>query len=362
MTTSDSSARSVQSEALSWPKDCWYGVGVCTAFVPDRLHVIRFLGDELVGYRNSQGNVVLADNRCAHRGCRFSSGEVADDQLICPYHGWRYDNAGSCKHIPALRAGESIPAGAQIRVYQTQEKYGIVWAWIPEHEPEPTYAIEYIPELDGMHHHPRADIRYLFKGHFSRTIENGIDPVHAPFLHGKSVGQVGPDADLTYPDFDVVKGERITKTRIPVKVQKLSGLVRYLLKGDADTTYKEFRFIYPNVSLPLNRFGRFEFASVLVHLPYSETETLVEATNWRNFLRDTPLLTRWFDHETAKTGLQILVEDNSVVKDQQPRIVRYRGSREVLVKSDGMVLGFRKVMRRFLEPDPKSGSTNQGGL
>lgn len=161
---------------------------------------------------------------------------------------------------------------------------------------------------------------------------------------------VGPDADLTYPDFEVLQGERITKTRIPVKVQKLSGLVRYLLKGDADTTYKEFRFIYPNVSLPLNRFGRFEFASVLVHLPYSETETLVEATNWRNFLRATPLLTRWFDRETAKTGLQILVEDNSVVKDQLPRIVRYRGSREVLVKSDAMVLDSARSCVAFWSP------------
>ena len=48
------------------------------------------------------------------------------------------------------------------------------------------------------------------------------------------------------------------------------------------------------------------------------------------------------------------------VKDKQPRIVRYRGSREVLVKSDGMVLGFRKVMRRFLEPDASPGSADRG--
>lgn len=348
------------TEPLTWPKDCWYGVGVATAFVPDRLHVIRFLGDELVGYRDAQGHVVLADNRCAHRGCRFSSGWLAGDQLTCPYHGWRYDNAGACRHIPALRSGESIPAGAQIRVYRTEEKYGIVWAWIPEHAPEPTYAIEHIPELDGMHHHPRADIRYRFKGHFSRTIENGIDPVHAPFLHGKSVGQVSADADLTYPDFDIVKGERIAKSRFPVKVERISGFVRYLLKGGPDTIYKEFRFIYPNVTVPLNRFGQLEFASVLVHLPFGDAETLVEATNWRNFLRSTPLLTRWFDRETARTGLQILLEDNTIVEDQQPRVMRPRGSGEVLIRSDGLVLEFRKVMRRFLERDVRSGSADRG--
>ena len=337
-------------ERLVWPRDCWYGVGVSTAFVADRPHVIRFLGDELVGYRNAAGQVVLVDNRCAHRGCRFSSGWLDDDHLVCPYHGWRYDSSGACRHIPALRSQEAIPAGAHVRTYITQEKYGIVWAWIPEFHPEPAYAIEHIPELEGMHHHPRADIRYLFKGHFTRTIENGIDPVHAPFLHGKSVGQVSRDADLTYPDFSVVKGERIAKSRFPVKVERISGLVRYLLKGGPETIYKEFRFIYPNVTVPLNRFGSLEFASVLVHLPYSDQETLVEATNWRNFLRATPLLTWWFDRETAKTGLQILLEDNSIVEDQRPRTVRYRGSREVLIKSDGLVLEFRKVMSRFLKP------------
>jgi phenylpropionate dioxygenase-like ring-hydroxylating dioxygenase large terminal subunit len=269
--------------------------------------------------------------------------------LVCPYHGWRYDSQGVCRHIPALRPEESIPAGARIRTYRTQEKYGMVWAWIPDREPEPTYEIVHIPELDGMHHHPRADIRYLFKGHFTRTIENGIDPVHAPFLHGKSVGQVGPDADLTYQDFNVEKGERMFKARLPVKVERISGLLRYILKGDPDTIYKEFRFVYPNVSIPLNRFGRLEFASVLAHIPYSSTETLVEATNWRNFLRSTPLLTRWFDRETSKTGLQILVEDNAVVEDQSPRVVRYRGSREVMIKSDALMLAFRKMMRGFME-------------
>lgn len=335
-------------EELRWPKDCWYGVGVSTSF-SDRPHVIRFLGDELVGYRDAAGAVVLADNRCAHRGCRLGGGWVQDDNLVCPYHGWRYGSSGACHHIPALRSDESIPAGARIRTYRTQEKYGVVWAWIADQELEPTYDIEHIPELDGMHHHPRADIRYLFKGHFTRTIENGIDPVHAPFLHGKSVGKVGANADLTYPDFELVKGERIAKARFPVKVERISGVVRFFLKGDPESIYKEFRFIYPNVTVPLNRFGRLEFASVLAHIPYSPTETLVEATNWRNFLRATPLLTRWFDRETAKTGLQILVEDNTIVEDQHPRVVRYRGSREVLIKSDGLVLEFRKVMRRFME-------------
>ena len=336
------------ADVLSWPKDCWYGLGVSTAF-GQQPHAIRFLGDELVGYRNASGAVVVTDNRCAHRGCRLDRGWMQDDHLVCPYHGWRYGSDGVCRHIPALRAEESIPAGARIKTYRTQEKYGIVWAWIPERHHEPTYEIEHIPELEQMHHHPRADIRYLFKGHFTRTIENGIDPVHAPFLHGKSVGQVGPNADLTYPDFDLVKGERFAKARFPVKVERISGIVRFLLKGDPETIYKEFRFIYPNVTVPLNRFGRLEFASILAHIPYSPTETLVEATNWRNFLRSTPLLTRWFDRETAKTGLQILVEDNTIVEDQIPRVVLYRGSREVLIKSDGLVLEFRKVMRRFME-------------
>lgn len=344
----DPAAADQSLEAPVWPRDCWYGVGVATSF-SERPHVIRFLGDELVGRRDASGSIVLADNRCAHRGCRLSGGWTDKGDLVCPYHGWRYGSDGACRHIPALRPEESIPAGARIHTYRTQEKYGVVWAWIPGVEPEPTYEIEQIPELDGMHHHPRADIRYLFKGHFTRTIENGIDPVHAPFLHGKSVGKVGPNADLTYPDFDVVKGERIAKSRFPVKVERISGVVRFFLKGEPDTIYKEFRFIYPNVTVPLNRFGRLEFASVLAHIPYSAKETLVEATNWRNFLRSTPLMTRWFDRETAKTGLQILVEDNSIVEDQSPRVVRYRGSNEVLIKSDGLVLEFRKVMRRFME-------------
>jgi phenylpropionate dioxygenase-like ring-hydroxylating dioxygenase large terminal subunit len=342
---------SQSAEELHWPRDCWYGVGVATAF-SNKPHAIRFLGDELVGYRNTCGLAILAENRCAHRGCRLGGGWVEQEGLVCPYHGWRYDSEGSCNRIPALRDDESIPSSARIKTYLTQEKYGIVWAWIPENEPLPTYEIEEVPELSGMHHHPRADIKYLFNGHYTRTIENGIDPVHAPFLHGKSVGSVSADADLTYPEYDIVKGERIAKSRFPVKVERISGAVRFLLKGTPETIYKEFRFIYPNVTVPLNRFGGLAFASVLAHIPFSEKETLVVATNWRNFFRKTPFFESWFDRETAKTGIQILVEDNGIVKDQNPRVVRYRGSREVLIKSDGLVLEFRKVMRRFMDFQP----------
>ncbi|WP_083782636.1 aromatic ring-hydroxylating dioxygenase subunit alpha [Cyanobium sp. PCC 7001] len=339
------------SAPVTWPRDCWYGVGVSTAFKAQP-HTIRFLGDQLVGYRDQQGEARLVQGRCAHRGCHLGGGWLEGGELVCPYHGWKYGADGVCNRIPALRPEESIPAGARISTYQLQEKYGLVWAWVPGESPVPTYAIEDIPELQGMHHHPKADIKYLFGGHFTRTIENGIDPVHAPFLHGKSVGQVSADADLTYPDFDVVNGDRIAKARFPVKVEKISGLVRFFLKGDADSIYKEFRFIYPNVTVPLNRFGSLAFASVMAHIPYSESETLVVATNWRNFLARTPLLCGWFDRETMKTGLKILTEDNGIVQDQFPRVVRYRGSNEVLIKSDGLVLEFRRVMRRFMEPPP----------
>ena len=72
----------------------------------------------------------------------------------------------------------------------------------------------------------------------------------------------------------------------------------------------------------------------------------VWGTNARNFLRNRPLLSRWFNGVTIKTGQKIALEDDAIIKDQLPRAVSYSGSNEVLVESDRILIDFRRMMRR----------------
>jgi phenylpropionate dioxygenase-like ring-hydroxylating dioxygenase large terminal subunit len=333
------------------PRDCWYVVALSSS-IQDKPVSIPCEDGELVVTRNTSGTVAVRQGRCAHRGCSLSGGWMQNGQLTCPYHGWRYDDDGRCRHIPALRAEESIPAQARIKAFPAEEANGMVWAWIPGQHKQPTYPIEAIPEIEraDMVHQPNADINYVFQTHFTRGIENGIDATHAPFLHGKSIGNVDPNADFSLPPYEIETSEsgRSFRARMPIKVKKLRGPAQLLLKGDSTNAFKEYRFIYPNLLLSLVNFGKFTMVSLQAYVPTGGSSTLMLCANYRNFLRNKPLLTGWFNRVTVKTGGKIALEDDEVIKTQNPPAVTFRGSNEILVGSDLILVAFRKMMRKFM--------------
>jgi hypothetical protein len=133
---------------------------------------------------------------------------------------------------------------------------------------------------------------------------------------------------------------------MPIKVKKIRGIAKWVLRGDAKDIYKAYRFIYPNLLLSLVNFGRFTLVSLQAHIPTGPDSTLMLSTNSRNFLRQRPVLTPWFNRVTIKTGNKIALEDDRVIKDQRPSAVIYRGSNEILVESDRILVRFRNMMQR----------------
>ena len=84
-------------------------------------------GSELVVWRDSSGHAHVWEDRCPHRGMRMSFGFVRGDHLACLYHGWQYDMAGQCRHIPAHPDLE-VPQTIRMRTFATVERNGIIWA------------------------------------------------------------------------------------------------------------------------------------------------------------------------------------------------------------------------------------------
>jgi phenylpropionate dioxygenase-like ring-hydroxylating dioxygenase large terminal subunit len=84
-------------------------------------------GRELVVWRDNSGDAHVWEDRCPHRGMRLSFGFVRGDHIACLYHGWQYDGAGQCRHIPA-HPSLDVPSTIKVPTYLSQERYGIIWA------------------------------------------------------------------------------------------------------------------------------------------------------------------------------------------------------------------------------------------
>ena len=340
---------------MTYPDNCWYAVAT-SGQVSAKPLAIRFLDEEIVLKRSSQGTPQAFAGRCVHRGCSLRRGWIVDDRLVCPYHGWQYNELGECVHIPALRHDEAIPAQARIRTYSAQDLHGFVWLWYSASGRHPEPIVASIPELSDQQIHHGGDIEFFYKTDYTRTLENGIDPTHAAFVHGGSIGKVDPGSDFSLDPYELIQDLHSIYARMPIKVKKVNGLTKYLLKADTNP-YKEYRFVYPNVVVSTIHFGRFTLSALQAHVPEAEGETTVRVTNARNFLHATPLLSRWFDGVARSTGIQISVEDNAVIAKQLPQKVAFKGSREVLVRSDEILIAFRRMMRERIKVDQFNNSS-----
>jgi phenylpropionate dioxygenase-like ring-hydroxylating dioxygenase large terminal subunit len=85
----------------------------------------QLLDEKLVLYRHSRG-VTAARDLCLHRGAKLSLGWVDGDDLVCGFHGFRYDPAGAGVRIPA-HPQQPIPKRLCLTQFATVERYGLIW-------------------------------------------------------------------------------------------------------------------------------------------------------------------------------------------------------------------------------------------
>ena len=62
---------------------------------------VRLLGERLLAFRDTAGQVGLIDEFCAHRGVSLWFGRNEEGGIRCPYHGWKYDHTGQCLEVPS---------------------------------------------------------------------------------------------------------------------------------------------------------------------------------------------------------------------------------------------------------------------
>ena len=89
---------------------------------------VHLFGRELVVWRDDAGQAHVWEDRCPHRGMRLSFGFVRGERLACLYHGWQYDGAGRCRHIPA-HPQLKVPGSITVEHCPSAERLGVIWTF-----------------------------------------------------------------------------------------------------------------------------------------------------------------------------------------------------------------------------------------
>ena len=162
---------------------------------------LRLLGEDLVAFRDTEGEIGLVDAYCPHRRASMFFGRNEECGIRCVYHGWKFDRHGDCVDMPSEPPGTPLQARVKMTAYPTFEAGGVVWTHMgpkDKRPPRPDYEWMRAPKTHGYISKTFEECNYL------QALEGGLDTAHSSFAHNIMIGkkQAFRNAD-TAPRLDV---------------------------------------------------------------------------------------------------------------------------------------------------------------
>lgn len=316
---------------------CWHPVCYASELGRDKPLSVRLLGEHLVVWRGEDTTPSVHDDLCVHRGTALSLGWLEDGCLVCPYHGWRYDQAGRCVRIPTLVSQpKAIPAKARIRSYDCLERYGLVWTKLSPGAA--TYPLPGVAELGQDEWKLVETGPFSWKVNASRQVENFTDLGHFPWVHPGLLGD---------PD----------RPEVPEhSVETLGHVLNYRVTRPEAPNTDEFPIFANDEKQVPERISQYE-----LHLPYMIVLRLgwggdkgmvyffVSQPESADTCRGYCLIARNYDLEDPDSLLQgfedtIFGQDQRIVESQRPEQVPFDLSEELHLKSDAVAIAYRRAM------------------
>ncbi|WP_042212397.1 aromatic ring-hydroxylating oxygenase subunit alpha [Paenibacillus borealis] len=331
-----------RQEQLELPRDCtfspedwrilaqyWYPVARADE-VQDKPLAVKLLDMKLVLYR-SEGKVVIARDLCFHRGAPLSKGWVENGEIVCPYHGFRYNCEGKCTAVPAHPSSKISPK-LKLIVYPAVERYGLIWtclAGAPEQIPafpawdDPDYINILIPSFD-------------IAGSSGRQMEGFLDVSHFAYVHTATFG------DRNNTEVPQYKVWREGDTEL---VAEYWSTVSNYGKGQENPApegfmwLREFRVFAPfaaSLTVYFPDEGRLKILNCAS--PVSARYTRLFCPISRNFDKSAPV------EDTIKFNLQVFQEDAEMVESQTPEDLPLDLQAEAHIPADRTSIAYRQLL------------------
>lgn len=258
-------------------RGAWYPVARVDDLA-DRPLSVRLLGADLVIWRDSEGSLVAAPDRCPHREAPLSIGTLSNGELACAYHGWSFGAGGACVSVPSSGPDATIPPTAHLPCVAAQERYGLIWVC----PGEPTMEIPRIAHDDDPAFRRLNTEVEAWSVSTPRLVDNFMDFSHFPWVHTGTFGAgqdpLVPKLELTQLDDDFFGYVYEVDAANPDEAVAVSG-------SDDDVVH---RVMSTGFALPFTVRSTIRYEDGLEHIlllcstPVDDLNSLFTFVVWRN--------------------------------------------------------------------------------
>lgn len=159
---------------------------------------ITRLGQQIVVWRDADGQLQALEDRCPHRGARLSMGWNLGDRIACWYHGIEVTGNGTVQDVPAV---DRCPLVGQkcVRAYHVKEAQGAIFIWFGVTHEDPATELVFPQELADSDRYSHFLCTASWNCNYQYALENVMDPMHGTYLHSSSHSMAEGDrkADMT---------------------------------------------------------------------------------------------------------------------------------------------------------------------
>ncbi|MFT3965204.1 MAG: aromatic ring-hydroxylating dioxygenase subunit alpha [Sphingobium sp.] len=310
----------------------------------------RIMGEDIVLFLDAAGEPSALRDRCCHRTAKLSKGWCDKGEIVCGYHGWRYDGTGALTCIPQHDASRPVPR-FRVEAFHCQARYGYAWvclgdplADIPAIEEDGTPGFRRIQQFNEVWH--TSPLRFM---------ENSFDNAHFAFVHKGTFGDIqqpvpkryelketdyGFEADAVVDILNPPASHRVTGTTAPEIERRLRNRWYMPFCRRLDIEYPTgMRHIIFNCATPIDdrsihiaqilyRNDREEDCSTAELIAWDqavidEDKEILESTDF-----DAPL-----DSSSGEEGSMISDQPGLIIRKRLIKLLREHGEQEV--RGDG---------------------------
>jgi nitrite reductase/ring-hydroxylating ferredoxin subunit len=234
---------------------------------------VKLLGEDLIAFRDTNGQVGLLANNCPHRGASlfFGRNEELNPGLRCVYHGWKFDTTGQCVDMPNEPAESDFRTKVKAVAYPCHDRNGTLWAYMgPRQSPPPLPELEWslLPETH------RLITPFVRECNWMQALEGDIDSAHSSFLHSVLSSSLIGDQGTGLKHTDRAPRFHIVDTDYGLKI----GVER-----TADESHRYWRitqFLMPIFTMFPPTGEHAEMVPGHVWIPMDDSTTLVWSVYW----------------------------------------------------------------------------------